>query len=148
MNLVTLTIDLDTHAIVPKEPSPNQLEYMHERMYDMRKEKWLEAMEEVYKAGIAAATPYQSDHFPDVGNMVWIRCSQQLPEINTPVLGCAIGDARIGAYCRVDCEDSWLWAGHGYFGGRLDDFRNYDADDEYIVDFWMPLPLTPKEQAK
>jgi hypothetical protein len=40
---------------------------------------------------------------------------------------------------RVDETDGWLWAAHQ--GLSLDDPTNYEPDDEYFVQRWMPLPV-------
>lgn len=37
--------------------------------------------------------------------------------------------------------EGWLWAMHS--GGPLDDRDSYEADDDYDVESWMPLPQPP-----
>ena len=70
----------------------------------------------------------------------WISVEERLPEMFQKVLG--IYGGSLCAFMRIGGEDDeWCWA-----IGRndlYDDFF-YDADDDYQVTHWMPLPPAPE----
>lgn len=67
----------------------------------------------------------------------WISVDTKLPELGEKVIG--IYDGSLCAFMRVCAEDdNWCWA-----IGRNDLYDEffYDADDDYQITHWMPLPL-------
>lgn len=75
----------------------------------------------------------------------WIATSDRLPDIDVPVLAMINDDPWFYPFCRVDVgDDGWLWA--DYKIGPLNDPASYEADDDYDVVRWMPLPPALKER--
>lgn len=73
----------------------------------------------------------------------WIAASKALPEIDTPVLAMRIhAEPAMYPMMRVDGGDGWLWA--AYQGGPIEDPSSYEADDDYLIVEWTPLP--PRQQ--
>ncbi|QTL38757.1 DUF551 domain-containing protein [Xenorhabdus budapestensis] len=72
--------------------------------------------------------------------MEWIKCSDRLPEIDKIVLGYEFlnynNTYRCSLYGRVDDGEFWYW-------GKVNQFDEIEVDDEYDVQFWMPLPQPP-----
>lgn len=74
----------------------------------------------------------------------WIKVSDCLPELDTPVLGCWFSDNGnfvLDCYVRTDSADAggWVWAVAEDFGDG-----HWLFDDDYPVEFWMPLPGKPE----
>ncbi|WP_391529844.1 DUF551 domain-containing protein [Photorhabdus akhurstii] len=78
--------------------------------------------------------------------MNWIKCSDSLPEIDTPVLAGYFGYKGkffLGCYARTisDYEtNEWCWS-------LCEDFGEGDwtEDDYYSITHWMPLPQPPED---
>lgn len=69
----------------------------------------------------------------------WISVEERLPEMFQKVLG--IYGGSLCAFMRIGGEDAeWCWA---ICSGDMYDECYYDADDDYHVTHWMPLPLPP-----
>jgi hypothetical protein len=81
----------------------------------------------------------------------WISVSDRLPEVNVPVL-CAVisgydGKLYVCALCRKEeTYDEWLWCICNT-SSNLEDASCYEADDDYDVKYWQPLPPPPKDGA-
>jgi hypothetical protein len=83
----------------------------------------------------------------------WIPVSEKLPDKDVVVLTCRSSeyDGRpIYAWgARVDDGEGWLWGlSNQRFGidiGQDASGNDVDADDDYKVTHWMPLPAAPKE---
>lgn len=91
---------------------------------------------DIFRHGYEAAPTQQYEQVLDV---VWISVDDHMPEINVPVFGLT-NETEIGAFCLVDYgDDSQLFAAYNGFGDMKNPL-NYDVDDEYILDAWMPLP--------
>lgn len=78
MNLATLTIDLDTHVVLPIEPTEEwQLKLAKVRC------EWDTGLDVIADV-IAAAPPYQSEQVNCQGLLdSWIPCSARFPEVAT-----------------------------------------------------------------
>lgn len=82
--------------------------------------------------------------------MEWISVADGLPDfiegkdITKNVLCVVKGKVTLGQRYYVDGE-GWLWAcGVGYVFGDLATVE-IEADDDYNVTHWMPLPEPPKD---
>ena len=77
----------------------------------------------------------------------WISVKDRLPEfienkfVSENVLG--VVDGKIGVYCRF-IDEGWYWTKVHNIG--WEDLRESEteANDEYEVTHWMPLPEPPK----
>lgn len=74
----------------------------------------------------------------------WLNVSDCLPKLDTPVLGCWFsenGNFILGCYVRTifTNSDGWVWATAEHFGEG-----EWLFDDDYPVEFWMPLPGKPE----
>lgn len=79
---------------------------------------------------------------PQEAAPAWIEAADRLPDIDVPVLVMLPDNPHIWPMMREDGGDGWLWSAHT--GLALDDPNNYEADDDYLVLRWMPLPAAPK----
>lgn len=73
----------------------------------------------------------------------WIAVGDGLPDIDTPVMA-MVGLTTLNMYpmMRGDAGDNeWLWEAHR--SGPIDDPQSYEADDDYEVVAWVPLPKKP-----
>ena len=122
MNLITITIDLDTHAIVPIEATVEmKLSCVYMQVHSAIEEEWANML--------AAAPSYQSE---DVLNMVWIPVSERLPEID------CFADITLKSYKNKD-----------YSERKTNVFFN---DSKWSLTFlygeyvshWMYIPAAPK----
>jgi hypothetical protein len=80
----------------------------------------------------------------------WIPVSDQLPEMNTPVLA-IVKSARsyLTTAMRIydDDAEGWLWAQLcTTYNPDLCDASEYQADDDYHYTHWMPLPEPPQQE--
>lgn len=92
-----------------------------------------ESLETVYTAPQPAA--------PEPVN-AWIAVGDGLPDIGTPVMAmCGLTKPEMYPMMRGDDCDGWLWEAHR--SGPIDDPRSYEADDDYEVVAWTPLPKKP-----
>jgi len=66
----------------------------------------------------------------------WISVKDRLPELDEKVL-VLCGDICFGG--RVDDADGWLWGVANIIG-------DIEADDDYEVTHWQPLPTPPKKE--
>lgn len=87
------------------------------------------------------------DRRPAAPESNWIKCSEQLPEIDAAVfLQCADGEIGIAARCDMaNGTWEWGWAGTPPFFNRASarwDCQEYRADDVDEPILWMPLPAT------
>ncbi|WP_074013700.1 hypothetical protein [Candidatus Sodalis sp. SoCistrobi] len=74
----------------------------------------------------------------------WINVSDCLPELDTPVFGGWFSDNGNfiwGCYVRTRFANAtdWVWATAEHFGEG-----EWLFDDDYPVEFWMPLPGKPE----
>jgi hypothetical protein len=77
---------------------------------------------------------------PQLGRVEgWMESAVMLPPVDMPVLAQFPDNPHVWPMMRVDETDGWLWAAHQ--GLSLDDPTNYEPDDEYFVQRWMPLPV-------
>lgn len=78
----------------------------------------------------------------------WVSVKERLPEMDVPVLTVQKsgydGKLYVGALCRTDGGEGWLWAGATY-SHDLGDKSNYEDADDYEPLYWQPLPLPPVE---
>lgn len=127
MNLVTVTVDLDTHAIVPIEPTREQIKKVCDAWIDSTSRMLLNKACAAIKAGIAAAPPYQSEQ-------VWIPVSERLPDHRNSVLCYAV---NING--KINIKNSWL-------NPIMNSFYVDYAGDEPCekITHWMNLPAAPK----
>ena len=121
MNLVTITVDLDTHVVVPKEPT----EEWHLKLAKDRCE-WDTGLDVIADV-IAAAPPYQSEQ---VNNMVWIPVSERLPEEHKKVI---VFVNRLGYY--PDYLDTSF---------RQDGGWKENSGMRKKITHWMHMPAAPK----
>ena len=80
--------------------------------------------------------------------MEWIKTSEQLPEMEVPVLAGWFdrkGEFTYHAFMRSDsCGDGWVWAISCDNMISLGD--EFIEDDDYSnITHWMPLPQPPEE---
>lgn len=81
----------------------------------------------------------------------WISVMEKLPEFDTVVLVCwrntpTSVDPIYSWGARLDDGDGWLWGLGGRWGVHPDQtatWNDVDADDDYNVTHWMPLPVPP-----
>ena len=84
----------------------------------------------------------------------WISVKDRLPRLDTVVLICYQsgydGSAIYAFGGLVDDGDGWLWgishAGMGIYANDDAVASDVEADDDYQVTHWMPLPEPPKEK--
>jgi hypothetical protein len=82
----------------------------------------------------------------------WISVKDRLPKFDQVVMVCYPsgynGEPLYAFGARVDDSDGWLWGVQsGYSGGiyakeEAGD-NSIEADDDYPVQFWCPLPEPP-----
>lgn len=80
--------------------------------------------------------------------MTWINTKKRLPKIGRVVIVCyrsGYDGAPVLAFGgRVDGGEGWLWGiMDNRFGVQHNDGDNIEADDDYQVTHWMPLPASP-----
>lgn len=77
----------------------------------------------------------------------WIKCSDRLPELDTPVWLRMADDIMVVGE-RSSSTDGWMWAAvYGFYfnqDGQWDASES-DASDEYEPTHWQPLPAPPTE---
>lgn len=77
----------------------------------------------------------------------WIKCSDRLPELDTPVwLRMPENIMIVGE--RSSSTDGWMWAAcYGFYFNAIGewDANESDASDEYEPTHWQPLPAPPTE---
>ena len=74
----------------------------------------------------------------------WIKCSDELPELDTPVWLRMDEDLMIIGE-RASGTDGWMWAAcYGFYfdEGKWQTVDN-DASDEHEPTHWQPLPTPP-----
>jgi hypothetical protein len=121
MNLVTLTIDLDTHAIVPRVPTEKQTDYgvmamlgsteselenLSPTMFGRVSDEFIRA----YKAACLAAPQYKSEQLK----------FDDYPEFNHVAMGCGLEDA--GHIDRYDAMRYGWYQAIEMLGERIDNF--------------------------
>jgi hypothetical protein len=125
MNLVTLTVDLDTHVVVPKIISEDM-------SLKMAMTGWVNTRQGVLNAIIAAAPPY-----PELNSVEsldsWISVKDRNPPIGTKVL------VYFGIF--QDPNDTC-----NYSESYLIDAVTWMEDGCEVIEpkFWMNLPAAPK----
>lgn len=73
----------------------------------------------------------------------WISVDERLPDLGTLVLG---WDGALGVFSRDYVPgEGWLWARQSY-AWNLTDPSGIEADDDYQVTHWKPLPAPPAAQ--
>ncbi len=75
----------------------------------------------------------------------WIKCSDKLPELDTPVWLRMDGDVMIIGE-RASSTDGWMWAacyGQYFDKGKWEVVDN-DPDGEHEPTHWQPLPSPPE----
>lgn len=79
--------------------------------------------------------------------MKWIKASEQLPEMEVPVLAGWFdrkGEFAYHAFMRLDsCGDGWVWAISCDNMISLGD--EFIEDDDYPITHWAPMPQPPEE---
>ena len=91
--------------------------------------------------------------------MAWISVKHRLPPFEKAVIVCTpsgYDGAPVYSWgARVDGGEGWLWAVGGRWGVRTDkdaSWNNIEADDDYKVTHWMPMPRppfrTPRQEPK
>ena len=151
MNLITLTIDLDTHAVVPREATLTMA--VAGKMEANRHNQGNEQMECVYKHMLAAAPPYQS---AQVLNMVWIPVSERIPDVTTGKCKEFIATyfkpysskLSVGVVSYLNCmdvpdEDTESDESEIALSGWFATEKNYDGDEAWFrrsVIGWMNKP--------
>ena len=76
--------------------------------------------------------------------MKWIKCSDQIPEKDTPVLifaGLYYGPEEERMICTAEYDGHGYWSCVGASGAECEDEFDYKK-----VTHWMPLPSPPQEQ--
>lgn len=77
----------------------------------------------------------------------WIKVSDKLPELDTPVwLRMPENIMIVGE--RGSSTDGWVWAAcYGFYFNAIGewDANESDASDEYEPTHWQPLPQPPAE---
>ena len=77
----------------------------------------------------------------------WIKCSDKLPELDTPVWLRMDEDVMIIGE-RASSTDGWIWAacyGHYFDKGKWEVVES-DASDEHEPTHWQALPSPPGAQ--
>lgn len=78
-----------------------------------------------------------------VASGAWVSVDERLPDMMVPVLGYTAGGS-LSVFARDDVDgEGWLWARASWIGD-LADPRGFEADDDYDVKFWQPLPIPPQ----
>jgi hypothetical protein len=84
----------------------------------------------------------------------WISVKTRLPPLDETVLiayPSGYDGKPVYAWgARVDDSEGWLWGRGGGFGVRPDKgigYNDIEADDDYPVTHWMPLPRPPTAPA-
>ncbi|AOM40209.1 DUF551 domain-containing protein [Xenorhabdus hominickii] len=83
------------------------------------------------------------NHYEEtIKNIQWIKCSDRLPDLDTPVFGGWFYNDQFYWDCFVrvydNVADDWVWARVEYIGSD-----NWLQDNEYQITHWMPLPQPP-----
>jgi len=77
----------------------------------------------------------------------WIKCADELPELDTPVWIRTADDIIVIAE-RGSSTDGWMWSacyGQFFADGKWDAVDG-DASDEYEPTHWMALPTPPADE--
>ena len=85
--------------------------------------------------------------------VIWRSVDAELPELD---LVCVLYDelndqAFIGSRVYVEDAEGWLWSnsyGSIWWNGKKWDADTLEADDDYQVTHWQPLPVPCRERSK
>lgn len=75
----------------------------------------------------------------------WIKCSDVIPDNNTPVWGFT-SDGVLSVFCISDSGEGFEWGncyGSHYYDNGVWNCNESSVDDFYDVVKWMPLPNPP-----
>ncbi|MBP3935040.1 MAG: DUF551 domain-containing protein [Pseudomonas sp.] len=78
----------------------------------------------------------------------WIKCSERLPDIETPVWGFTANE-YLSIFCLSDSGEGFEWAncyGSHYYDNGHWNCHEAAVDDLYDVVSWMPLPSQPESE--